>query len=89
MKEFKIIEVPKSNFKKLFETDFSGVEALLAQRSAEGWEVVSVCPNEYGRWNSDYPTAGAAVISRGFGKLQRAFWQWESGFRYCYESYKY
>lgn len=47
MKEFKIIEVPKSNFKKLFETDFSGVEALLAQRSAEGWEVVSVCPNEY------------------------------------------
>lgn len=47
MKEFKIIEVPKSNFKKLFETDFSGVEALLSQRSAEGWEVVSVCPNEY------------------------------------------
>ena len=51
MKEFKIIEVPKSNFKKLFETDFSRVEALLAQRSAEGWEVVSVCPNEYvGNW---------------------------------------
>lgn len=47
MKEFKIIEVPKVNFKKLFETDFSSVEALLAQRSAEGWEVVSVCPNEY------------------------------------------
>ncbi len=47
MKEFKIIEVPKGNFKKLFETDFSSVEALLAQRSAEGWEVVSVCPNEY------------------------------------------
>lgn len=47
MKEFKIIEVPKANFKKLFETDFSSVEALLAQRSAEGWEVVSVCPNEY------------------------------------------
>lgn len=47
MKEFKIIEVPKVNFKKLFETDFSGVEAMLAQRSAEGWEVVSVCPNEY------------------------------------------
>ena len=47
MKEFKIIEVPKSNFKKLFETDFSSVEALLAQRSAEGWEVVSVGPNEY------------------------------------------
>lgn len=47
MKEFKIIEVPKSNFKKLFETDFSSVEALLAQHSAEGWEVVSVCPNEY------------------------------------------
>ena len=46
MKEFKIIEVPKVNFKKLFETDFSSVEALLAQRSAEGWEVVSVCPNE-------------------------------------------
>ena len=51
MKEFKIIVVPKSNFKKLFETDFSSVEALLAQRSAEGWEVVSVCPNEYvGNW---------------------------------------
>ncbi len=47
MKEFKIIEVPKGNFKKLFETDFSSVEALLAQHSAEGWEVVSVCPNEY------------------------------------------
>lgn len=47
MKEFKIIEVPKGNFKKLFETDFSSVETLLAQHSAEGWEVVSVCPNEY------------------------------------------
>lgn len=47
MKEFKIISFPKSDFKKVIGTDFSSVEELLARKSAEGWEVVSVCPNEY------------------------------------------
>lgn len=47
MKDFKIISIPKSDFKKVIGTDFSSVEELLAQKSAEGWEVVSVCPNEY------------------------------------------
>ena len=47
MKEFKIISIPKGDFKKVIGTDFSSVEELLAEKSAEGWEVVSVCPNEY------------------------------------------
>ena len=47
MKEFKIISIPKSDFRKYSISNFSSVEALLAERSAEGWEVVSVCPNEY------------------------------------------
>ena len=47
MKEFKIINIPKSDFKKVIGTDISSVEELLAEKSAEGWEVVSVCPNEY------------------------------------------
>ena len=47
MKEFKIINIPKGDFKKVTGTDFSSVEELLSEKSAEGWEVVSVCPNEY------------------------------------------
>ena len=47
MKEFKIITVSRSDFKKITGTDFSSVERLLEKKSAEGWEVVSVCPNEY------------------------------------------
>lgn len=47
MKEFKIIEVPKSKFKDMLSVNFEQVEALLEEKSAEGWEVVSVCPNEY------------------------------------------
>lgn len=47
MKEFKIIEIPKSQFKDFMKIDFTKVEELLAEKSAEGWEVVSVCPNEY------------------------------------------
>ena len=47
MKEFKIIEIPRQKFKTMFGTDFSDVEALLEEKTAEGWEVVSVCPNEY------------------------------------------
>ena len=47
MKEFKIISIPKSEFKTMFGTDFSNIEKLLEEKSAEGWDVVSVCPNEY------------------------------------------
>ncbi len=47
MKEFKIINIPKVDFKKVIGTDFSSVEELLAKKSAEGWEVVSVCPSKY------------------------------------------
>lgn len=47
MKEFKIIEIKKSQFKGMFGTDFSEIELMLEQKSEEGWDVVSVCPNEY------------------------------------------
>ena len=47
MKEFKIIEIPRAKFKTMFGTDFTDIEALLEEKTAEGWEVVSVCPNEY------------------------------------------
>lgn len=41
MKEFKIIRVEYKEIKK----DFSYAEKLLAERAAEGWRVVSVCPD--------------------------------------------
>ena len=48
MKKFKIIEIPRSEFKGMFgSTDFSGIETLLEEKTAEGWDVVCVCPNEY------------------------------------------
>ena len=47
MKEFKIVEIPKKEFKNMFGVDFTTVETMLEEKSTEGWEVVSVCPNEY------------------------------------------
>ena len=41
MKEYKIIRVPNKEIKK----DFAYAEKLLADRTAEGWRVVSVCPD--------------------------------------------
>lgn len=47
MKEFKIIKVHRSEFSGIIGDDFETVENLLAEKSQEGWDVVSVCPNEY------------------------------------------
>ena len=41
MKAFKIIRVEYKDIKK----DFTYAEKLLSERSAEGWRVVSVCPD--------------------------------------------
>ena len=41
MKTFKIIRVAYKEIKK----DFTYAEKLLADRAAEGWRVVSVCPD--------------------------------------------
>ena len=41
MKEFRIIRIAHSRIKK----DFSFAEALLADYAAQGWQVVSVCPD--------------------------------------------
>lgn len=48
MKEFKIINFPTDNIYHVFkEDDFSPLEKALEEYSKNGWEVVSVCPNNY------------------------------------------
>ena len=44
MKEIKILNVPKSEFQRVYGTDFKRVETMLEKRTAEGWEIVSICP---------------------------------------------